>query len=127
MLHLNVGGRCIDVRRSTLTLAKGSRLAALFSGRWDKKLRRDAAGRLFVDENPRCFEKIASALMTRKLASSMAIGPPKIEGHQEPYFESVLEHYRLNSFFTGPRLLEDEAANAKLLEHLHSPKSFEVL
>lgn len=48
ILELNVGGQSIDVRRSTLTWVEGTRLAAMFSGRWDGVLKRDKHGRLAI-------------------------------------------------------------------------------
>lgn len=45
LLLLNVGGQTMDIRRSIMTQMEGTRLAALFSGRWDKRLCRDKDGR----------------------------------------------------------------------------------
>ena len=56
ILDINAGGVIMSVTRDTLTLIKGTRLEALFSGRWDKHLPRDSDGRVFLDVNPKCFE-----------------------------------------------------------------------
>lgn len=45
VLELNVGGQPVDVRRSVLTQLEGTRLAGMFSGRWDKKLATDRHNR----------------------------------------------------------------------------------
>ena len=37
LVEINAGGKIIIARRSTLTQMKGTRLEALFSGRWDKR------------------------------------------------------------------------------------------
>ncbi len=49
VVRLKVGGKLMDIRRSTLTICEGSRLEALFPGRWEKALRRDASGRTFIE------------------------------------------------------------------------------
>jgi hypothetical protein len=54
-IKLNVGGVGVAVKRSVLTLFPDSKLAALFSGRWDKKLLRDKKNRIFLDVDPVCF------------------------------------------------------------------------
>ena len=41
VLEINAGGKVIVAKRLTLTQLEGTRLSALFSGRWDKKLQRD--------------------------------------------------------------------------------------
>ena len=45
MVELNVGGQALSATRSTLVQIEGSLLAAMFSGRWDRGLKRDSAGR----------------------------------------------------------------------------------
>uniref|UniRef100_A0A7S2HRP4 TLDc domain-containing protein n=1 Tax=Zooxanthella nutricula TaxID=1333877 RepID=A0A7S2HRP4_9DINO len=59
VLRLNVGG-CTDfaTTRRTLTCLLDSRLAELFSGRWDAALPRDADGRIFLDLDPVQFRAI---------------------------------------------------------------------
>ena len=44
--------------RETLLQFPSTRLAALFSGRWESCLLRDSRGRIFLDINPACFVKI---------------------------------------------------------------------
>jgi hypothetical protein len=61
-IKLNVGGARIMVKRSVLTLFPDSKLAALFSGRWDKKLLRDKKNRIFLDVDPVCFQIILDNL-----------------------------------------------------------------
>jgi hypothetical protein len=41
---------------------KGTKLEALFSGRWDQRLQNDSAGRIFLDVNPLCFQAIVDYL-----------------------------------------------------------------
>jgi hypothetical protein len=61
-IQLNVGGTRIVVKRSVLTLFPDSKLAVLFSGRWDKKLLRDKKNRIFLDVDPVCFKIILDYL-----------------------------------------------------------------
>ena len=58
------------VTRNTLTLIKGTRLEALFSGQWDKRLSRDEGGRVFLDVNPNCFGAVVDFLSKCKITLS---------------------------------------------------------
>lgn len=78
-VRLNVGGKLVDVCRLTLTLCDNSRLGALFSGRWEKALRRDANGRIFIDDNPKCFKKMLTSLQLRKDARAGQYQAPRME------------------------------------------------
>ena len=75
-LKLNVGGANVTALRETLTIFPDSKLAALFSGRWDKKLQRDGKGRIFLDLNPVCFKKILDCLKLFKIGRSPDVPPP---------------------------------------------------
>ena len=55
------------VTRNTLTHIKGTRLEALFSGRWDNRLPRDKEGRVFLDFNTKCFWAMVDYLNKRKI------------------------------------------------------------
>lgn len=67
ILDINAGGQIIRVSRGTLTQIKGSRLEAIFSGRWEKHLQRDRNGRIFLDVNPVCFRSIVDYLNEVKI------------------------------------------------------------
>ena len=69
VVEINAGGRIIAARRSTLCQLKGTRLEALFSGRWDKKLCRDSNGRIFLDVNGDCFQAIVDFLNEMTISS----------------------------------------------------------
>jgi hypothetical protein len=62
IIQLNVGGVGVVAKRSVLTLFRDSKLAVLFSGRWDKKLLRDKKNRIFLDVDPVCFQIILDYL-----------------------------------------------------------------
>lgn len=65
VLQLNVGGFMgLCYLRSTLTLVDGSGLSAIFSGRWEKRLPRDAEGRIFLDEDPYVFQTFMAYLQS---------------------------------------------------------------
>ena len=56
IVQLNVGGhKDIDVRKSTLTLVKGSGLEAAFSGRHSLQ---SIDGRIFIDRDPQAFKMV---------------------------------------------------------------------
>ena len=58
IIEINAGGKIMSARRGTLTQWKGTRLEALFSGRWEKTLLRDSSGRVFLDVDGDCFQAI---------------------------------------------------------------------
>ena len=84
-LEINAGGKIIEVKRATLMQLQGSKLEALFSGRWDKKLVKDSNGRLFFDVNSECFQAIVDYMM--ELALSSEEDPP-----QPPCVDDELKH-----------------------------------
>ena len=61
-IHLNVGGTEMYALRETLTQIKGSRLEALFNGRWEDKLLYDEKGRVFLDLDASYFKIIMEHL-----------------------------------------------------------------
>lgn len=102
-----MGGKLLDVRRSTLTSAKNSMLAALFSGRWERALPRDASGRVFIDDNPVCFQKMVEALQARKIAKpDDKVEPPAIDPDQAFYFSAMVGRYGLGRLLYGSACLE---------------------
>lgn len=68
-IKLNVGGERVTTTRETLTFFSATRLAALFSGRWENKLQRDRKGRIFLDVNPTVFKKLVDFHQFAKIAS----------------------------------------------------------
>ena len=69
VVEINAGGKIIAARRNTLCQLTGTRLEALFSGRWDKKLQRDGSGRIFLDINGDCFQAIVDFLNEMTISS----------------------------------------------------------
>eukprot|EP00957_Ditylum_brightwellii_P183738 13994784-Ditylum_brightwellii.AAC.1 len=68
-IEVNAGGVIVTATRGTLTQQKGTIMEALFSGRWDKELQKDDAGRIFLDVNPVCFQDIVNYLREQKFSS----------------------------------------------------------
>jgi hypothetical protein len=93
-IEINAGGKVIAVKRATMTQLRGTRLEALFSGRWDKKLVRDSSGRIFLDVNSDCFQAIVDYM--NELAISSADEPP-----EPPTVDDELQHilaHQMNLF-----------------------------
>ena len=57
-LKVDVGGVRMVCKRSILIVLHASKLAKIFSGRWDKNFLRDSVDRIFLGVNPACFKKI---------------------------------------------------------------------
>ena len=92
ILEINAGGVVMSVTRDTLTQIKGTRLEALFSGRWEKRLPRDGGGRVFLDINPRCFGVVVDYLNERKIAPPDC-SPEMLDLGEED--DTVLQHILL--------------------------------
>lgn len=89
LIEINAGGKSIVAKRGTLCQLKGTRLEALFSGRWEKKLQRDSNGHIFLDVNGECFQSIVDYLNDMKI--SPQDNPPDPPSVNEEYSE-VLAH-----------------------------------
>ncbi|KAL9178310.1 hypothetical protein ACHAXT_001738 [Thalassiosira profunda] len=89
IVEVNAGGKIIAAKRSTLTQLKGTRMEALFSGRWDKKLQLDSQGRIFLDVNPVCFQAIVDYL--NEMAISSEDSPPDLPSVDEEH-KHILKH-----------------------------------
>eukprot|EP00961_Rhodomonas_salina_P027011 365440-Rhodomonas_salina.2 len=85
VVKLNVGGKKIDVRRSTITQVP-SRLSWMLSGRWDADLPVDKEGRIFLDFEAAWFDPIINHLVqiplvlspSRLVVSEICFGPAKV-------------------------------------------------
>jgi hypothetical protein len=44
LMEVSAGGKIVVAKQSTLTQIKGTRMEAIFSGRWDKMLQQDSHG-----------------------------------------------------------------------------------
>jgi hypothetical protein len=96
LIEINAGGKIIVAKRSTLTQIQGSRMAALFSGRWDKKLMRDGHGRIFLDIDPICFQAIVDYLNEMNISSKDSPpSPPSVHDGHKHILNTQLELFGL--------------------------------
>ena len=103
LIEINAGGKIIVAKRSTLTQIQGSRMEALFSGRWEKKLMRDGHGRIFLDVDPICFQSIVDYLNEMTISSKDSPpSPPSVDDEHKIILNHQLELFGLgreHSFF----------------------------
>lgn len=97
LVEINAGGKNITARRSTLTQLQGTRLEAIFSGRWDRIIQRDGKGRIFLDVNPVCFQSIVDYL------NELVISPPYFPS-EPPHVESELKVSSGGTYYTVAQL-----------------------
>ncbi|KAL7524785.1 hypothetical protein ACHAWF_003538, partial [Thalassiosira exigua] len=96
LVEINAGGKIVAAKRSTLTQQTGTRMEALFSGRWDKKLQRDSDGRIFLDVNPKCFRAIVDHLNEMAISSEEdPPSPPSVGDEDKRILRSQLELFGL--------------------------------
>jgi len=69
VISLNVGGKFMDCKQSTLCQVEGSLLASMFSGWWEEQLDRDKQGLFFMEFNPNCFCKVLDLLHSKQIES----------------------------------------------------------
>jgi len=97
LIEVNAGGKIISAKRSTLTQLEGTRLEALFSGRWDKKLQRDDDGRIFLDINPAGFRAIVDYLTEMAISSEDdPPTPPSVDDEHRHILRHQLELFGLS-------------------------------
>mmetsp|Transcript_14090 Transcript_14090/g.25676 ORF Transcript_14090/g.25676 Transcript_14090/m.25676 type:complete len:619 (+) Transcript_14090:91-1947(+) len=129
LVEVNAGGNIIAAKRSTLTQLNGTRLEALFSGRWDKKLQRDSNGRIFLDVNSVCFQAIVDYL------NEMTISPednppalPSVDDEHKHILKHQLELFGLLSKvpvaeFPDSNIIKDEGHATQLHDWLNEDGS----
>jgi hypothetical protein len=96
LVEINAGGKIVVAKRSTLTQIQGSRIEALFSGRWDNKVMRDCHGRIFLDIDPTCFQAIVDYLNEMTISSEDSPpSPPSVDNEHKHILNHQLELFRL--------------------------------
>ena len=112
LLEVNAGGIIVVAKRSTLTQLKGTRLEALFSGRWDKKLQRDGNGRIFLDVNPVVFRALVDYLNDMAISSEDdPPSPPSVDDEHK----HILQH-QLGLFGLLDRSLTMETPDSNIVK-----------
>ena len=79
--------------------AKGSVLAAKFSGRWECKHQLDEQGYIFVEYDPYCFNKILAFLRSKAIEHPDYPAPtPVIASEHEAQFNQLVSYLGLKDF-----------------------------
>ena len=109
LVEIKAGWTIIVAKRSTLTQISGTRLEALCSGRWDKKLQRDTHGRIFLDVNPKCFRAIVDYLNEILISSEETPPcPPNVDDEYKEILQHQLELFGLQPLCaTTSKILRD--------------------
>ena len=103
LIEINAGGRIIVAKRSTLTQIQGSRMEALFSGRWDNKVMRDSRGRIFLDIDPICFQAIVDYLNEMTISSEDSPpSPPSVDIERKHILKHQFKLFGLGPEFSFP-------------------------
>jgi len=97
IIRLNVRGTEVFARRDTLTGVKGSRLEALFSGRWENRLLRDGYGRVIMDVDPDMFKKILEYLYMVKISEDTMPPLPEVIEAKKGMFDMYVGFFKLRS------------------------------
>ena len=93
IIRLNVGGQKFTSTRSTLCQVEGSLLATMFSGRWERGVKRDEDGAVFFDFNPQHFGYILEYLRTKKIATPEDPAEiPKVPRDQVKRFNTLVDY-----------------------------------
>jgi hypothetical protein len=112
MINLNVGGKKMTTKRSTLCQVEGSLLASMFSGRWEDSLARDEDGRIFFDFNPQYFVYVLDYLRARTIATAENPAPlPKVAEDQVKHFGNLVEYLGLGDEIVPPEIVPPEKFN----------------
>jgi len=102
ILEINVGGEVMLTKRSTLTLPEGTVLEAMFSGRWDESLDRDASGRAFLDFTPEVFRILLSHLRAvRNKKPEQHMKAPVVPEGLITEFQTMVQFLELDDFLYG--------------------------
>ena len=96
ILKLNVGGKDINVRKSSILprTSPDSLFGILVTGRWDNNLTKDQHGRIFLDIDPEWFEVVINVLR-----DTGKIVPPCVAPEMDSGFRAILACYNLRSLF----------------------------
>ena len=112
IINLNVGGKKMTTKRSTLCQVEGSLLASMFSGRWEDSLARNEDGRIFFDFNPQYFVYILDYLRARTIATAENPAPlPKVAEDQVKHFSNLVEYLGLGDEIVPPEIVPPEKFN----------------
>ena len=117
ILKLNVGGKCIDVRKSSILprTSSDSLFGVLASGRWDNHLTKDQHGRIFLDIDPEWIEVVINVLRdTGKVVL------PCVATEKECGFRATLAYYNLRSLLSDFTINLSEASAIGSMNELYN-------
>ena len=115
IINLNVGGKKMTTKRSTLCQVKGSLFSSMFSGRWETSLARDEDGRIFFDFNPQHFVLILDYLRGKAIATPENPVPlPKVPDDQVKSFNNLIEYLGLSDEIVLAPIALDEIVPAPI-------------
>lgn len=123
VIEINVGGEVIATKVGTLMLAEATMLEAIFSGRWEDSIDRDASGRVFLDFSPVPFRIMLSYLRSyRDKKPNQIIARPIVPAEYKQEFETMIDYLELRSFLLGKsgcfsRPLRFKPAGSVLVDH----------
>ncbi|KAL7552051.1 hypothetical protein ACHAWF_015682 [Thalassiosira exigua] len=117
LVEVNAGGKVVAAKRSTLTQLKGTRLEALFSGRWDKALQRDGNGRIFLDVNSACFQAIVDYLSELAISSEEDPPSPPVVGAEDKRI--LRSHLEMFGLYTPAMPESNIIKEVKAIDRLH--------
>ena len=124
VLEINAGGKVIVAKRFTLTQLEGTRLSALFSGRWDKKLQRDSHGRIFLDVNPICFQAVVDYLNELLISSEDNLPSlPTVDNEHEQIMRHQIELFGLHRGVPDSEIIKDKGHKDQLHDWLEEDDS----
>lgn len=99
IVDLNVGGKTYTVKRETLCVCRGSFLAELFSGRWDRLLQKDEKGQFFLDIDPTVFDIVLAWLRDCKIESpTRPASCPTVPEEHIQHFQAAVDYLGLRPF-----------------------------
>ena len=120
LVEVNAGGKIVSARRGVLCQLKGTKLEALFSGRWDKKLQRDSSGRIFLDINGDCFQAIVDYLKELIISAEeeQPLPPSTVGGGENmQMLHDHLQLFDLSHPFTSESKIIKESCHAAAIDN----------
>ncbi|GFH53165.1 hypothetical protein CTEN210_09641 [Chaetoceros tenuissimus] len=94
VLHLNIGGKRLDVLRRTLCSVEDSMLATKFSGRWEDSLEKDRDGNIFINQEYSLFKAMVDYLRNKEMETeAYPVPPPKFDRTSKQDFYRMLSYY----------------------------------
>jgi hypothetical protein len=111
IICLNLRGTELFASRNTLTVVKGSRVEALFSGRWEDQLLRDESGRIFMDVDPAMFKKILEYLYMVKISEDASPLPEVVDEDNEA-FDMYVDFFKVRTTVSSEGASTEETVSS---------------